>query len=65
MPEGGEPARTCAVYASVTEILLSDGVLTREEQRLATKLAILLFKTDDELKSRPGEIYKSVLAGEI
>ncbi|MDP7043487.1 MAG: hypothetical protein QF807_05665 [Candidatus Thalassarchaeaceae archaeon] len=65
VPEGGEPVQTCAVYASVTEILLSDGILTREEQRLATKLAILLFKTDDELKSRPGEIYNSVLAGEV
>tara|TARA_B100001750_G_scaffold65795_1_gene52294 strand:- start:2181 stop:2666 length:486 start_codon:yes stop_codon:yes gene_type:complete len=62
MPEGG-PIKTREVFASVVDVLLSDGVLTREEQRLATKLAILLFKTDDELKKQPAEIYNSVLSG--
>jgi hypothetical protein len=65
VPEGGDPVRTRAVYAAIIEISLNDGKLTREEQRLATKLAILLFKKDEELKSRPSEIYKLVLAGEV
>ncbi len=65
MPEGGDPVRTRGVYAAVTQILLSDGILTREEQRLATQLAILLFKSSEELKSQPGEIYKLVLEGEV
>ena len=62
--EGGGPVKTREVYASVTRILLRDGLLTREEQRLATKLAILLFKNDNNLKNTPGEIYNSVVAGE-
>jgi len=65
VPEGGDPVRTRGVYAAVTQILLSDGILTREEQRLATQLAILLFKSSEELKSQPGEIYKLVLEGEV
>jgi len=65
VPEGGDPVRTRGVYAAVTQILLSDGILTREEQRLATQLAILLFKSGEELKSQPGEIYKLVLDGEV
>tara|TARA_B100001750_G_scaffold96681_1_gene76412 strand:- start:2992 stop:3477 length:486 start_codon:yes stop_codon:yes gene_type:complete len=64
MPEGGGPVRTRAVYASVVDVLLSDGVLTREEQRLATKLAILLFKNEDDLKKEPAEIYNLVLEGD-
>ena len=62
MPEGGDPVRTRAVYASVVDVLLSDGVLSREEQRLATKLAILLFKNEGDLKKEPAEIYNLVLA---
>ncbi len=57
--------RTREVYAAVIEVLLRDGVLTREEQRLATKLAILLFKDEDELRRRPGAIYTDVLRGEV
>ena len=64
MPEGGDPVRTRAVYASVVDVLLSDGVLSREEQRLATKLAILLFKNEGDLKKEPAEIYNSVLEGD-
>lgn len=64
MPGEGEPIRTREVYAAVTEVLLRDGVLTREEQRLATKLAILLFKDERELRQRPGTIYTQVLEGE-
>jgi|TARA_B110000116_G_scaffold214260_1_gene190647 hypothetical protein len=64
MPVGEGPVRTREVYATVIEVLLRDGVLTREEQRLATRLAILLFK-DDDLKTLPGEIYRSVIAGDV
>ncbi len=64
MPTGEGPVRTREVYATVIEVLLRDGVLTREEQRLATRLAILLFKGDD-LKNVPGEIYNSVITGEV
>lgn len=64
MPVGEGPVRTREVYATVIEVLLRDGVLTREEQRLATRLAILLFK-DDDLKTLPGEIYSSVIAGDV
>ena len=64
MPEGGDPVRTRAVYASDVDVLLSDGVLSREEQRLATKLAILLFKNEGDLKKEPAEIYNLVLAGD-
>ncbi|MBS71859.1 MAG: hypothetical protein CMO20_02750 [Thermoplasmata archaeon] len=59
MPEA-VTVRTDAVYASVTVVLLRDGLLTREEQKLATKLAILLFK-DDELITKPKEIYDLVV----
>jgi hypothetical protein len=48
----------------VIEVLLRDGILTQEEQRLATRLAILLFK-DDDLKTIPGEIYSSMIAGDV
>lgn len=65
MPEGGGPVRTREVYASVIEVLLRDGVLTREEQRLATKLAILLFKDEKDLKNKPGEIYNLLINGEV
>tara|TARA_A100001037_G_C15107757_1_gene617348 strand:- start:668 stop:1150 length:483 start_codon:yes stop_codon:yes gene_type:complete len=59
MPEA-VTVRTDAVYASVTVVLLRDGLLTREEQKLATKLAILLFK-DEELITKPKEIYDLVV----
>lgn len=59
MPEA-LTVRTDAVYASVTVVLLRDGLLTREEQKLATKLAILLFK-DEELITKPKEIYDLVV----
>jgi hypothetical protein len=49
----------------VIEVLLRDGVLTREEQRLATRLAILLFKKENDLKTLPREIYNSVIAGDV
>ncbi|MCS5526557.1 MAG: hypothetical protein NZ774_01720 [Candidatus Poseidoniales archaeon] len=65
MPAGEGPVRTHEVYATVIEVLLRDGVLTREEQRLATRLAILLFKKENDLKTLPGEIYNSVIAGDI
>jgi hypothetical protein len=65
MPVGEGPARTREVYATVIDVLLRDGVLTQEEQRLATKLAILLFKTGNDLKTLPGEIYNSVIAGDV
>ena len=64
MPEGEGPIRTREVYASIVDVLLRDGVLTREEQRLATKLAILLFKTEEDLKNEPAEIYSLVLKGD-
>ena len=64
MPAGEGPVRTREVYATVIEVLLRDGILTQEEQRLATRLAILLFK-DDDLKTLPGEIYRSVIAGDV
>jgi hypothetical protein len=65
MPVGEGPVRTREVYATVIDVLLRDGVLTPEEQRLATKLAILLFKTENDLKTLPGEIYNSVIAGDV
>tara|TARA_B100000809_G_scaffold246926_1_gene275406 strand:- start:1123 stop:1608 length:486 start_codon:yes stop_codon:yes gene_type:complete len=65
MPAGEGPVRTQEVYATVIEVLLRDGVLTREEQRLATRLAILLFKKENDLKTLPGEIYNSVCAGDV
>ena len=64
MPEGEGPIRTRDVYASIVDVLLRDGVLTREEQRLATKLAILLFKTEEDLKNEPAKIYSLVLKGD-
>ncbi len=64
MPIGEGPVRTREVYATVIEVLLRDGILTQEEQRLATRLAILLFK-DDDLKTIPGEIYSSMVAGDV
>lgn len=65
MPIGGEPVHCREVYAAVIEVLLRDGVLTREEQRLATKLAILLFKDQEQLKSEPGIIYSAVIEDEV
>jgi hypothetical protein len=65
MPTGDGPVRTREVYATVIEVLLRDGVLTREEQRLATRLAILLFKKENDLKTLPREIYNSVIAGDV
>jgi len=65
MPVGEGPVRTREVYATVIGVLLRDGVLTREEQRLATRLAILLFTTENDLKTLPGLIYNSVIAGEV
>ena len=65
MPAGEGPVRTREVYATVIEVLLRDGVLTREEQRLATRLAILLFKKENDLKTIPGEIYNSVITGDV
>ena len=65
MPVGEGPVRTREVYATVIEVLLRDGVLTREEQRLATRLAILLFKKENDLKTLPGEIYNTVIAGDV
>ena len=64
MPIGEGPVRTREVYATVIEVLLRDGILTQEEQRLATRLAILLFK-DDDLKTIPGEIYSLMIAGDV
>jgi hypothetical protein len=64
MPVGEGPVRTREVYATVIEVLLRDGILTQEEQRLATRLAILLFK-DDDLKTIPGEIYSLMIAGDV
>jgi|TARA_B110000196_G_C21141766_1_gene664221 hypothetical protein len=64
MPAGEGPVRTREVYATVIEVLLRDGILTQEEQRLATRLAILLFK-DDDLKTIPGEIYSLMIAGDV
>lgn len=65
MPTGDGPVRTREVYAMVIKVLLRDGVLTREEQRLATRLAILLFQKGNDLKNIPGEIYNSVIAGDV
>jgi len=65
MPAGDGPVRTREVYATVIEVLLRDGVLTREEQRLATRLAILLFQKENDLKIVPGDIYNSVIAGDV
>ena len=57
MPTGEGPVRTREVYATVIEVLLRDGVLTREEQRLATRLAILLFKKGNDWGSFRGINY--------
>ena len=64
MAAGDSTIKSRRVFASVTEVILRDGVLTREEQRLATKLAILLFRDDDELRDAPPEIYAAISAGE-
>jgi hypothetical protein len=50
MPDGSEPLRTRQVFHAVIQVMLDDGELTREEQRLAIKLGTLLFKQEEELR---------------
>ena len=63
MPDGSEPLRTRPVFHAVIQVMLDDGELTREEQRLAIKLGTLLFKQSDELQEQPALIYQSVVDG--
>jgi hypothetical protein len=63
MPDGSEPLRTRPVFHAVIQVMLDDGELTREEQRLAIKLGTLLFKQEKELREQPALIYKSVVDG--
>lgn len=63
MPDGSEPLRTRPVFHAVIQVMLDDGELTREEQRLAIKLGTLLFKQPDELQEQPALIYQSVVDG--
>ncbi len=55
----GESIGALHVFRSTTEVMLSDGVLTREEKRLIIKLASSLGLDDNE----PAEIYTAIREG--
>ena len=47
------------VFQSTIEVMLVDGILTREEKRLVIKLASALNLTEDE----PSKIYEAIRIG--
>ena len=49
------------VFKSTVEVMLEDGVLTREEKRLVIKLSSALGLGQDE----PGLVYRAIREGEI
>ena len=55
----GESIGALHVFRSTTEVMLSDGVLTREEKRLIIKLASSLGLDDNE----PSDIYSAIKEG--
>ena len=55
----GEPVGALSVFRTTTEVMLRDGVLTREEKRLIIKLANSLGLTKEE----PAEVYSAIKEG--
>ena len=55
----GENVGALSVFRTTTEVMLRDGVLTREEKRLIIKLANSLGLTKDE----PAEVYSAIREG--
>ena len=53
---GGESVGALDVFRSTTEVMLRDGILTREEKRLIIKLANALGLSDDE----PALVYSAI-----
>ena len=49
------------VFQSTIEVMLVDGILTREEKRLVIKLASALNLEEDE----PSKIYESIRTGKV
>ena len=56
----GENVGALSVFRTTTEVMLRDGVLTREEKRLIIKLANSLGLTKEE----PAEVYSAIREGE-
>ena len=56
---GGETVGALAVFRSTTEVMLRDGILTREEKRLIIKLANALGLADSE----PAMVYSAIKDG--
>ena len=52
----GESVGALSVFRTTTEVMLRDGVLTREEKRLIIKLANALGLSPEE----PAEIYSAI-----
>ncbi len=55
----GENVGALSVFRTTTEVMLRDGVLTREEKRLIIKLANTLGLTKEE----PAEVYSAIREG--
>ncbi|MDP7374102.1 MAG: hypothetical protein VX366_00050 [Candidatus Thermoplasmatota archaeon] len=55
----GENVGALSVFRTTTEVMLRDGVLTREEKRLIIKLANSLGLTKEE----PAEVYSAIREG--
>ena len=55
----GENVGALSVFRTTTEVMLRDGVLTREEKRLIIKLANSLGLTTEE----PAEVYSAIREG--
>ena len=55
----GENVGALSVFRTTTEVMLRDGVLTREEKRLIIKLANSLGLTKEE----PAEVYSAIKEG--
>ena len=55
----GEKVGALSVFRTTTEVMLRDGVLTREEKRLIIKLANSLGLTKEE----PAEVYSAIREG--
>ncbi|MDP6870449.1 MAG: hypothetical protein QGI21_06740 [Candidatus Poseidoniaceae archaeon] len=55
----GETIGALQVFRSTVEVMLSDGVLTREEKRLIIKLASSLGLNDED----PGRVYTAIRNG--
>ena len=55
----GENVGALSVFRTTTEVMLRDGVLTREEKRLIIKLANSLGVTKEE----PAEVYSAIREG--